>query len=149
MAFLNVNVAKSAPRGDPAFNSLINVQEQDDELYSNNIYHDSTDGPQSKLESSGPKIFIIDRNSSYSIGDIEFVCPSESTSGINSKRSALDPGISSQGLERIKARQPTIISRAKKLRTDIGDPIAKLENILQNIPVDDDEWDAIVQDPYG
>lgn len=54
-----------------------------------------------------------------------------------------------RGLERIKARQSESIQRAKELREEFGDPIARLQAVLASIPVDDDEWDRIIQEPYG
>ena len=31
----------------------------------------------------------------------------------------------------------------------LNDPVSKLAQALQNIPVDDDAWDRIIQEPYG
>jgi hypothetical protein len=58
-------------------------------------------------------------------------------------------GIPSRGLERIRERQPSIIRRAKELRAILGDPIAGLVHVLQDIPVEDGVWDRIAQEPYG
>lgn len=54
-----------------------------------------------------------------------------------------------QGLRRIRARQPEVIRRARKLRAVLGDPVAGLADVLQSIPVEDDVWDRIAQEPYG
>jgi len=58
-------------------------------------------------------------------------------------------GIPSRGLERIRERQPSIIRRAKELRAVLGDPIAGLVHVLQDVPVEDGVWDRIAQEPYG
>jgi len=55
----------------------------------------------------------------------------------------------SAGMQRILARQPEVIRRARELRTIVGDPIEELAQILQDIPVEDDVWDRICQEPYG
>jgi hypothetical protein len=60
-----------------------------------------------------------------------------------------EPTCSNKGLERIKKRQRAIIRRARELRATLGDPLAELARILQDIPVEDDEWDRIAQEPYG
>jgi len=52
-------------------------------------------------------------------------------------------------LERIRARQPDVLRRAKKFRTLHGDPFDALARILGDLPVTDDEWDRIVEEPYG
>jgi hypothetical protein len=57
--------------------------------------------------------------------------------------------VPSQGLARIKARQPAVIRRARELRAILGDPLVELARILQDIPVEDGVWDRIVQEPYG
>jgi hypothetical protein len=55
----------------------------------------------------------------------------------------------SPGLRRILARQPEAIRRARELRTILGDPIEELVQVLQDVPVEDDVWDRISQEPYG
>ena len=55
----------------------------------------------------------------------------------------------SPGLQRIRARQPEVIRRATELRAVLGDPVAELAQVLQDVPVDDDVWDRIAQEPYG
>jgi hypothetical protein len=55
----------------------------------------------------------------------------------------------SLGMQRILARQPEVIRRARELRTIVGDPIEELAQVLQDIPVEDDVWDRISQEPYG
>jgi hypothetical protein len=55
----------------------------------------------------------------------------------------------SPGLQRILARQPEAIRRARELRTILGDPIEELVQVLQDVPVEDDVWDRISQEPYG
>jgi len=52
-------------------------------------------------------------------------------------------------MQRILARQPEVIRRARELRTIVGDPIEELAQVLQDIPVEDDVWDRISQEPYG
>jgi len=52
-------------------------------------------------------------------------------------------------LERIKARQPDVLRRAKEFRALHGDPLDALMRILGDLPVTDDEWDRIVEEPYG
>ena len=59
-------------------------------------------------------------------------------------RSTLSPG-----LLRIRARQPEVIRRAMDLRARLGDPVTGLAQVLQDIPVEDDMWDRIAQEPYG
>lgn len=55
----------------------------------------------------------------------------------------------SPGLQRILARQPEIVRRARELRAILGDPIDGLAQILQSAPVENDTWDRIIQEPYG
>jgi len=55
----------------------------------------------------------------------------------------------SPGLQRILARQPEVIHRAKQMRAILGDPIEGLAQVLQDLPVEDDVWDRIAQEPYG
>lgn len=52
-------------------------------------------------------------------------------------------------IEKIKKRQHSIIRRARELRATLNDPLAELARILQDIPVKDDVWDRIAQEPYG
>jgi len=58
-----------------------------------------------------------------------------------------DKGKSS--LERIKARQPDARRRARGFRASHGDPLDALARILGDLPVTDDEWDRIAEEPYG
>jgi len=60
-----------------------------------------------------------------------------------------DTKVPSRGLERIRARQPAVVRRARELRAILGDPLVELARILQDIPVEDDVWDRVVQEPYG
>ena len=55
----------------------------------------------------------------------------------------------SPGLQRILARQPGVIHQAKRMRATLGDPIEGLAQVLQDLPVEDDVWDRISQEPYG
>jgi hypothetical protein len=52
-------------------------------------------------------------------------------------------------LQRILARQPEVIYRARQLRATLGDPIEGLAQVLQDLPVEDDLWSRISQEPYG
>ena len=52
-------------------------------------------------------------------------------------------------LERIKARQPDARRRAKEFRTLHENPLDALACVLEDLPVTDDEWDRIVEEPYG
>ena len=87
--------------------------------------------------------------SSVTVGDRDTVYLDVLQNIIISSSIRPNEGISSQGLERIRERQPSIIRRAKELRAILGDPIAGLAHVLQDIPVEDDVWDRIAQEPYG
>lgn len=52
-------------------------------------------------------------------------------------------------LERIKARQPDVVRKAGEFRALHGDPFDALARVLGDLPVTDDEWDRIVEEPYG
>ena len=52
-------------------------------------------------------------------------------------------------LQRVAARQQEMIRRARELRAAMGDPVARLVQVLQDIPIDDGDWDRIAQEPYG
>jgi len=52
-------------------------------------------------------------------------------------------------LERIKARQSDALRRAREFRALHGDPLDALAHVLGDLPVTDDEWDRIVEEPYG
>jgi len=52
-------------------------------------------------------------------------------------------------LERIKARQLDALHRARGFRALHGDPLDALVRVLGDLPVTDDEWDRIVEEPYG
>jgi hypothetical protein len=95
------------------------------------------------------KDFIIFPSSSVIIGDTEFICLGELPYVATSKAVVLYTEVPSRGLERIRARQPAVIRRARELRATLGDPLVELARILQDIPVKDDVWDRIVQEPYG
>jgi hypothetical protein len=103
------------------------------------------------LEESDPprfnEDFISYPEEHYVIGDTIFICPSElSVIPMNTHPQVR---FHTQGLERIKERQPSVIHRAMELRAVIGDPLTELERILQDISMEDDVWDQIAQEPYG
>jgi len=52
-------------------------------------------------------------------------------------------------LERIRTRQPNALRKAKEFRTLHGDPLDALARVLGDLLVTDDEWDRIVEEPYG
>jgi len=52
-------------------------------------------------------------------------------------------------LERIKARQLDALRRAREFRVLHGEPLDALARVLGDLPVTDDEWDRIVEEPYG
>ena len=79
------------------------------------------------------------------LGDAAYVdLPQVALTGMPQQTKALSPG-----LQRIQARQPQVIHRAIELRAVLGDPILGLARVLQGVPVGDDVWDRIAQEPYG
>lgn len=105
------------------------------------------------LGNSDPETFKRDLTlppgSSVIIGDTVFICLDELPDVAISKDVVLHTEVPSRGLEKIRARQPAVIRRARELRAIVGDPLVELARILQDIPVEDDVWDRIVQEPYG
>jgi hypothetical protein len=51
-------------------------------------------------------------------------------------------------LSRILARQPEIRHRAMEVRQKYGDPIQSLAELLGNMPGSQEEWDALIDEPY-
>jgi hypothetical protein len=87
--------------------------------------------------------------SSVIVGETVFICRDEPAGVAISEDVVLHTEVPSRGLERIRARQPAVIRRARELRAILGDPLVELARILQDIPVEDDVWDRIIQEPYG
>jgi hypothetical protein len=54
----------------------------------------------------------------------------------------------STGLPRIVARQSDIRRRALKIQQEQGDPIQNLAEMLGNIPGSQEDWNALVDEPY-
>jgi hypothetical protein len=54
------------------------------------------------------------------------------------------PGILSQ----IRARQSQVIQRALEIQKEYGDPIRHLGELLGRIQLSQDEWEALVEEPY-
>jgi len=52
-------------------------------------------------------------------------------------------------LERIKAHQLDALRRAREFRTLHGDPLDALACVLGDLPATDDEWDRMIEEPYG
>ena len=52
------------------------------------------------------------------------------------------------GLSRILARQSDIRRRALEIQQEYGDPIQNLAEMLGNIPGSQEDWDALVDEPY-
>lgn len=104
-------------------------------------------------ESRDPRAFNRDStilpDSYFTIGDTVFICLGELSDASVLESARPHRGVPSRGLERIRARQPAVIHRARELRATLGDPLIELARILQDIPVDDGIWDRIVQEPYG
>jgi len=55
----------------------------------------------------------------------------------------------SPGLQRIQARQPEALRRARELRAILGNPVEAMAQALADIPGDNETWDRIAQEPYG
>ena len=51
--------------------------------------------------------------------------------------------------ERIKARWPDILARAKKLREIYPDPVQSLIDTFAKLPGDEEIWEQIINEPYG
>jgi hypothetical protein len=54
----------------------------------------------------------------------------------------------SSTLSRIKARQPQILHRAMEIRQEYGDPIQSLAALLENMPGSQEDWEALIDEPY-
>ena len=54
----------------------------------------------------------------------------------------------STGLPRIVARQSDIRRRALKIQQEHGAPIPNLAEMLGNIPGSQEDWDALIDEPY-
>lgn len=52
------------------------------------------------------------------------------------------------GLSRILARQSDIRRRALEIQQEHGDPIQNLAELLGSIPGSQEDWDALVDEPY-
>lgn len=52
-------------------------------------------------------------------------------------------------LDRIRGRREAVIRRARELRRSMGDPVESLVRTLEDISVQDEEWAAIIEEPYG
>jgi hypothetical protein len=52
------------------------------------------------------------------------------------------------GLSRILARQSDIRRRALEIQQEHGDPIQNLAEMLGNIPGSQEDWDALIDEPY-
>lgn len=103
--------------------------------------------------SSTPETFrrdlTIPAGSFAIVGDTVFIHLDQSQAATISTGLHQQMTIPSPGLRRVQERQPAIIRRAKELRATHGDPIAGLVQTLQDIPVGNDVWDRIAQEPYG
>ena len=101
----------------------------------------------SQKEFHNSDLTVLSDPCAYDIGGTIFICLGElSTTPERIRPRARFPN---EGLERIKKRQHIVIHRARELRATLGDPLAELARILQDIPVEDDVWDRIAQEPYG
>lgn len=54
----------------------------------------------------------------------------------------------SSTLSRIRARQPQILHRALEIRREHGDPIQNLAALLGNMPGSQEDWEALIDEPY-
>jgi hypothetical protein len=54
----------------------------------------------------------------------------------------------SSTLSRIQARQPQILRRAMEIRQEYGDPIQNLATLLENMPGSQEDWEALIDEPY-
>lgn len=54
----------------------------------------------------------------------------------------------SSTLSRIQARQPQILRRALEIRQEYGDPIQNLAELLGNMPGSQEDWEALIDEPY-
>jgi hypothetical protein len=54
----------------------------------------------------------------------------------------------SSALSRIRARQPQILRRASEIRQEYGDPIQNLAELLRNMPGSQEDWEALIDEPY-
>lgn len=54
----------------------------------------------------------------------------------------------SSTLSRIRARQPQILRRALEIRQEYGDPIQNLAELLGNMPGSQEDWEALIDEPY-
>lgn len=50
-------------------------------------------------------------------------------------------------LARIVARQPQILRRALEIRQEHGDPIQNLVELLGNMPGNQEDWEALMDEP--
>ena len=62
----------------------------------------------------------------------------------------LEPSpIRTSALMRLRARGRQAIRRAEELRNQYGDPVDRLADLLSALPIDDDRWQEIIDEPYG
>lgn len=54
----------------------------------------------------------------------------------------------SSALSRLRARQPQILRRALEIRQEYGDPIQNLAELLGNMPGSQEDWKALIDEPY-
>jgi len=97
-------------------------------------------------ENNCPGVLPNSLDSFFTIEDTVFICLGFSDASVSG---IVHPQVPVRGLERIRERQIVIIRRAKEIRATLGDPLVELARILRDIPVEDDMWDRIVQEPYG
>ena len=53
------------------------------------------------------------------------------------------------GLLLIRMRQPQILRRALEIRREYGDPIQNLADLLGNMLGSQEDWEALIDEPYG
>ena len=103
------------------------------------IYNDSD--ADKKTQADNSKAFSVGNDKTFKQGAF---APIRSI-----KRKLMGNALTHVIQQGISHSQPEVIRRARELRTIVGDPIEELAQILQDIPVEDDVWDRICQEPYG